>query len=125
MTLHQGTIIWAIVPDQNGHNAYGRPVVIITAESEVSKTTELVGVVASNTAALKSPRPNTYVELPWHPAGRVGTRLKKPTVAVCEWLVAVKSTAIAEMDIGGRVSATVLERIIQTVRSIADRRMPE
>src|SRR6186997_859891 len=124
MALHQGTIIWAIVPDQNGHNAYGRPVVIITPESEVATASTLVGVVASNTAALKIPRPKSYIELPWHPAGRVATRLRKPTVAVCEWLVTVKPDEVAENNVGGRVPATILEKIIETVRSVADPRTP-
>lgn len=116
MALHQGTLVWAVVADQNGHNAYGRPIVILTPEAEIANSPRLVGVVASHTAFLKNPLPKTYIELPWHPSGRVGTRLKKPTVAVCEWLAAVDPALISESDIGGRVPATVLERILSMVR---------
>jgi hypothetical protein len=55
----------------------------------------------------------------------VATRLRKPTVAVCEWLVTVKPDEVAENNVGGRVPATILEKIIETVRSVADPPTPE
>ncbi len=121
MTLHQGSIVWATVADANGHNAYGRPVVIITRESEIAGAPELVGVVASNTAANQSSRRETWIELPWHPAGRVSTRLRKPTVAVCEWLAVVNPAELRDEDLGGRVPASVLEQILDVVARIHSR----
>jgi hypothetical protein len=116
MALHQGTIVWAVVADKNGHNAYGRPVVILTPEDQISGARRLVGVVASHTASMTNPRPETYIELPWHPTGRVGTKLKKPTVAVCEWLTTFDPSLLTESDVGGRVPALVLEKVLNVVR---------
>ena len=79
--LCQGRILWTPVADHNGHNCYDRPVVILTPSKEIAAADELVGVVASNTAYREEPRPHTYVELPFHPSGRVCTGLKKGTVA--------------------------------------------
>ena len=114
--LCQGRIVWAVVPDKHGHNAYPRPVIILTPQNEISSATELFGVVASNTASRTAPRPSSYIEIPHHPLGMVRTKLKVPTVAVCEWLVSIERSQI--ISTGGIVPPHVLEAVILKVREL-------
>jgi hypothetical protein len=114
--LCTGRIVWTQVADPRGHNRYPRPVVILTPDSEIEATEELFGVVASNTAALMNPRPPHCIELPFHPTGRVATKLKKATVAVCTWIVSVKKDAIE--DFGGVVPPRLVQTILATRKAI-------
>lgn len=114
--LRRGRIVWTPVADERGHNRYPRPVVILTADEEIAAVDELFGVVASNTAAQMNPRPPHCVELPFHPSGRVVTKLKKPSVAVCTWIVSVKKSEIE--DYGGIVPPKIVQQILETRRSI-------
>lgn len=85
---------------------------ILTRSDEIATATDLVGVVASSTAAKQDPRPNYYIEIPYHPSGRVCTKLKQPTVAVCNWSVTVIKNEIDEANIGGHVPPTIMELIV-------------
>jgi hypothetical protein len=109
--LCQGRIVWTPVADRNGHNRYARPVVILTSDDEIARADELFGVVASNTAVMTNPRPACCIELPYHPLGNVATRLRKPTVAVCTWIVNVRKDDID--DVGGIVSPSSFSRFLK------------
>ena len=98
------------------HNRYPRPVIILTPDAEIETAQELFGVVASNTAALMNPRPPHCIELPFHPTGRVGTKLRKPTVAVCTWIVSIKKDEIE--DFGGVVPPRIIQGILETRRAL-------
>ncbi len=113
-SLCQGRIVWVPIADKNGHNKYHRPFIILTPNEEVAETEELFGVVASNTAANLNPRPPFCIDLPFHPSGKVGTRLRKPTVALCGWIAQVAKTDIEPQNIGGIVPPTIVESILKT-----------
>jgi len=60
------------------------------------------------------------VPLPHHPAGACKTKLRKPTVAICSWVIVVSKetlAAVPEKYFGGIVQPRYLETII----SIAQR----
>jgi hypothetical protein len=109
--LCQGRIVWTPVADRNRRNRYPRPVIILTPDEQIGQAKELFGVVASNTAAVINPRPPHCIDLPFHPSGRVGTKLRKPTVAVCNWVVAVDRAEIEDM--GGIVSPKLVSLILE------------
>lgn len=115
-SLCTGRIIWTPIADHDGRNRYPRSVVILTPDEEIGDADELFGVVASNTAALMNPRPPYCVELPFHPTGRVGTKLKKPTVAVCAWVVGVRKPEIE--DLGGIVPPRIVQQILEVRRGM-------
>jgi len=91
-------------------------VIILNRTEEITTAEKLTGVVVSHTASLCNPRPSYYVEIPYHPQGMVRTKLKKPCVAVCDWLVEFDKQ-VPESDICGIVPPRLLELIIETVRS--------
>jgi hypothetical protein len=101
------------VADPNGFNNYRRPVVILTRNDEIEDADTLYGVVASNTAATSQPPSDSLIQLPYQREGRVGTKLKKPTVAVCGWIVAIDKSEIAEEDIGGVVPSHLVQLILE------------
>jgi hypothetical protein len=111
--LFQGRIVWAPYADKNGYNNYPRPVVILTLTAEIPAQTELVGVIASSTSALITPRPHYWIELPHHPSRRVSTKFDRPTVAMCDWQVHVSVAEIKDEDIGGHVCLELLELVVQ------------
>jgi hypothetical protein len=115
--LSQGRILWAIVADQHGHSKH-RPVVILDRTVEISTAKPLTCVVASHSAALKQPRRDSWIELPWSESADTETKLRKPTVAVCEWLAAVDASRITENDVGGIVPQSIMLEIIQKVTRI-------
>lgn len=101
------------IADKNGHIRYHRPFVILTPNDEIDVSDDLFGVVASNTAANLKPRPPFCVELPYHPSGRVFTKLRKPTLAMCGWIASVKMGDIETQNIGGLVPPAIVERILK------------
>ena len=111
----QRRIIWTPVADKNGHNRYPRPVIILTPDAEMLSD-PVYGVVASHTAWHLNPRPDHYIELPYHRQRMVMTRLSKPTVVICDWIVPVTQSAIADLtpdNIGGVVPPAIFEAILQ------------
>jgi hypothetical protein len=102
------------VPDGNGHNDYDRPVIIMTPDEEIANGEELYGIVCSHSSALKNPLPHYYIALPYQPQGKVRTKLKKPTVAICTWAIPVKRESIKSC--GGTVPPGTLELIIDKAR---------
>ena len=121
--LCQGRIVWAEIADKRGHNRYHRPVIILTANEEIASSDILVGVVASNTAYFESPRPTSYIELPYQPQGKVGTKLRKPTVAMCEWIEEFEKAKVLPENIGGLVEPVLLELILDTSALARERKL--
>lgn len=110
--------MWVEVADPNGHNCYHRPVIILTPSNELAEEDTIVGVVASNTASSVSPRPHSYIAVPYQEDGRVRTKLREPTVAVCEWLVEIEKSQIASDNIGGIVPPSCLKQILDKVEEL-------
>ncbi len=86
--LEQGRIVWAEMLDPSGSNAKLRPGVIITP------TEDIVGddpfVVVAVTTTFDEPPADWQVKLPWNRDKRkVGTKLNKPAVAHCQWLLRI------------------------------------
>jgi hypothetical protein len=103
------------IADPGGNNFYHRPVIILTSDDEIACSETVVGVVASNTAANTNPRPDDYVAIPYHPAGNCGTKLKKPTVAVCHWIVKIEKCILAPDCMAGVVPPRILKEILEHV----------
>lgn len=111
--LVQGRIIWASLPDPEGKNRKDRPAVILTRTDELQSNEPFVVVAATTT--FREPLPPSSVKLPWHPRGAVRTRLRKPTVAVCNWLITIREQDI--LDFGGIVPADVMMKIVTQAAS--------
>ena len=84
--LRYGRIVYAWIEDRNGH-AKLRPALILTPTQEITTTGSLV--LAAITTTFPDPPPAFCIELPWHPAGRVGTALRRRSAAVLNWLATI------------------------------------
>ncbi len=116
--LIQGRIIWIAVPDKNGFNSYPRPVAVLTKTDEILSEDAIVGVVCSHTSAEVHPRKDTWIEIPHSPDGRTRTKLRKSTVALCEWIEEFKKSDAQAADMAGIVPPGILLRIINLVKQI-------
>jgi len=112
--LRQGQIVWAMIPDRHGNRAKRRPVIVLTPNEDIATHDEIACVVASHTSALQNPRPGHYVPIPYHPRGACRTKLRKETVAVCDWMTTIPNCANEE-DIAGCVSKMLLLDLIKKV----------
>lgn len=108
--------VW--LKDPNGRNLKEHPVVLVDMDDEIKANSVVNGVVASNTAAIKVPRLDTWIELPYHSGGRCHTGFDKPTVAVCEWHVTLEKATITEAMIEGRVQARYVLEIRDKLKAI-------
>lgn len=117
-TCHRGAIIQAVAPGKRGEGKV-RPLVVISdaARGEEDKDATLVAVAISSTT-LASPS-STLVDLPWHPEGMVSTRLRRTSVAVCDWVVELPPDSV--IAVRGRVPDETLRMIIEKVRAIQER----
>jgi mRNA-degrading endonuclease toxin of MazEF toxin-antitoxin module len=104
-----GGIVWVEVPDPQGRNPKRRPAVIITPTEEI-QADGVVRVVGISTKFEEAP-PEVQVELPWGPRGTSKTKLRKPSWAVCTWIVTVPVASIIECR--GMVPARQLLEIVQ------------
>ena len=112
--LVQGQIVQAEVCDPQGGNRKRRPLVIVTATSEISDQEPLVAVAV--TSRFREPLQDDEVLLPWHPAGNVRTKLRKPCVAKCSWLCQIAVTDVVEQR--GFVPREQLREIIARVNTL-------
>lgn len=109
--LEQGRIVWARVSSPKGGECKQRPLVILTATAEITPNVPFVAV--AGTTQVSKPLPPDRVHLPWHPTGNVRTRLRKPTVVVCDWLVELRVEDV--IATGGIVPPTELGVILSKV----------
>jgi mRNA-degrading endonuclease toxin of MazEF toxin-antitoxin module len=115
--MQSGDVIWVRMVDPNGVNEKVRPVVVLTSSEEISAGSPVVG--ASITTTLPNPLTDDYVELPWHPQGRVRTGLRRRCAVLCTWLVRIDPAQIEETR--GRVPGDKLREINTKISELAER----
>jgi mRNA-degrading endonuclease toxin of MazEF toxin-antitoxin module len=108
-SLCHGAIVWAEVPDPQGRNPKRRPAVIVTPTDEIEAEGD-VRVVGISTKFEEAP-PEVQVALPWDPRGAAKTQLRKPSWAVCTWVLTVPVASILECR--GMVPPGQLLEIVQ------------
>jgi len=112
--LAQGQIVQAEVCDPQGGNRKLRPLVIVTATSEITAQEPLVAVAV--TSRFREPLEDDEVLLPWYPAGNVRTKLRKPCVAKCSWLCQLAVTDVVGQR--GIVPREQMQEIIARVKTL-------
>jgi len=104
--LGPGRIFWAVFPGDRGDGKQ-RPMVILSRRTDINRTGQVFAVVC--TTKFHDPPGPTEVPLPSHSDGTASTRLRKPTVAVCDWTTPFAVADIAET--AGVVSSSILREI--------------
>lgn len=112
--LGRGRIILARILDPRGQNPKERPLVILTSEDEIQDAAPFVAAAITTTIPL--PVPENLVILPFHPAGTVGTGLRRASAAVCSWLQQLTTKDVIR-DIG-RVPDKHMLEILRKVQEL-------
>jgi hypothetical protein len=95
------------VTSPHGQGRKLRPAVVI----DMVDADSFLAVAGST--SFPEPLPNECVLLPWHPEGKVKTKLKRKTVAVCNWMVKL---GVAEVrEIGGFVPPEIMKAILEKI----------
>jgi hypothetical protein len=110
-TLEQGRIVWAELTSSDGAKTKCRPAVVVTSTSEIKPGQPFVVVAATTT--FTEPLPDDHVRLPWHPQGKVRTRLHHATVAVCSWMCILREDDI--LHYGGIVPPKAMAQILAII----------
>ncbi len=105
-SLGPGRIFWAIAPGKRG-GGKRRPMIVVNRGFDINRDRRVVAVVCSTDFA--EPLGPAEVLLPSDPDGRVRTRLRSPTVAVCDWKIAFDADAIIPDE--GMVTSALLREI--------------
>jgi hypothetical protein len=113
--VSQGSIILANVTDTSGQNPKVRPLVVLTANSELASTNAIVA--AAVTKGISNPPADDEVPLQWHPEGRCRTKLRMPCGVKCSWLCEVKLADIVEVR--GHCPPAQLEHILEAVGKLS------
>ena len=95
--------------DTQGRDSKKRPVVIVTATSEIPHASQLT--VVGITGEFSSPLEQDEVDLPWRADGKGLTKLTKECVAKCSWIRQIKKSDILEEK--GIVPLPLMEEIIK------------
>lgn len=106
--MQQGSIVWAQVRDDHGGNPKERPLVIVTPTDQIGHATPIVAVAV--TTSFREPIEPSMVALPWQVDGKVRTRLRRPCVAVCDWMVEIRESDV--LRVGGVCPDGVLRKIL-------------
>jgi hypothetical protein len=85
-----------------------RPVVVLTPTADVRDDEPII--VIAITTSYRDPPPADCVELPWHPAGRSLTKLRKRSAAVLSWVTEIDVDGVLEF--GGDVPVKVMMEIL-------------
>jgi len=112
-TIQQGSIPWANIRSPNGQ-VKKRPIVVLTATDEIVLDEPLVGVAVST--LVSEPLPDGHIEIPWQVNGHPATRLRRRSVAVCNWLIQVTRSELEPTE--AYVPSKTLLAIIQAVRRL-------
>jgi hypothetical protein len=100
--------VWATVRDRRGV-AKARPVLILTATADLRENEAFEAMAVTTT--FPHPPPDDHLQLPWHPQGRVSTKLRKRSAAVLSWIVEIDPADIIEF--GGDVPVKVMRQILE------------
>jgi mRNA-degrading endonuclease toxin of MazEF toxin-antitoxin module len=111
MVLKQGSIVQARVYDPQGQNPKVRPLVVITPTPEIGAAAQFVAVAISG--RFSTPLADDEVPLPYHPAGKANSGLRKPCVAKCSWLV-----TLAQADVVAEKGFLTAERLDAVLRAV-------
>lgn len=111
MIATPGDIAWFVSPGRRAsHKPWPRPHIVLgqTAGSYIC--------VACSTTVYN---PNDWcnVALPNDPVGSTETKLKRPSWAVCNWIVSIEVEKV--VDVEGHVPPDLLREIFQKVRQCA------
>jgi mRNA-degrading endonuclease toxin of MazEF toxin-antitoxin module len=98
-----------VLRDHNGI-AKRRPVIIITPTAEIADEPLIVMAI---TTTFSDPPPEDHILLPWHPAGRSLTKLRRRSAAVLSWIEEVRPTDLTELagDVPARLMTEILARL--------------
>jgi hypothetical protein len=106
--LRRGRLVWAVVRDRRGVPKQ-RPLIILTPTDAIDPREPLLSMAVTTTFA--DPPPPDGVPLPWHPQGRVVTKLRKRSPAVLSWVVELNAEDI--MVIHGDVPVKLMQEILR------------
>jgi mRNA-degrading endonuclease toxin of MazEF toxin-antitoxin module len=113
--LCRGRIVRVEVLDPQNRNPKCRPAVIITPTEKIRPDGEvvLVAITGSTNAAPAE----MQVALPWHAQGQAGTRLIRPSIAVCSWVFTSPVSRI--QSYGGMVPDRQMLQILDKLNALA------
>jgi hypothetical protein len=108
--LRRGRVVWATVSDARGHRKQ-RPLIILTPTDQIRDDEPLQAMAVSTT--FPEPPPKDHVQLPWHPSGRVMTKLRKRSAAVLSWIVELDIDDIVELhgDVPVKLMLEIFKRL--------------
>jgi mRNA-degrading endonuclease toxin of MazEF toxin-antitoxin module len=90
----QGRIILAEVADPDGRSVKTRPAVIVSRTDEIQAGGGIVCVAISS--SIPNKLPDDWILLPFHPAGKTRTGLKRRCAAKCNWLFEINEDRIVK-----------------------------
>ena len=112
--LRYGRIVYAWIADRNGYKKL-RPAIVLTDTSGTDEVVDIVVIAISTT--FPEPPPDNCVLLPWHPAGRSRTELRKRSAAVVDWLAILRDDDIVAL--GGLVPEKTMRRIQEKLAELS------
>ena len=110
--LCQGRIVWVWLANPQGKDPKQRPIVILTPDEQIETSEQLYGIVCSHSHAAITPRPDYYIPLSWNQTGTTKTKLRKETVALCNWPAAFNKFDVTPDNVGGVVSSEEFAAIV-------------
>ncbi len=119
--LCRGRIVRVEVLDPQNRNPKIRPAVIVTPTDEIRPDGDIVLVAI--TGSVNAAPAEMQVALPWHAQGQVGTRLTKPSVAVCSWVFTSPVSKIQKY--GGIVPDRQMLQILDKLNALPPLPPPE
>jgi mRNA-degrading endonuclease toxin of MazEF toxin-antitoxin module len=109
------------VLDPQNRNPKCRPAVIVTPTEEIDPDGDVVLVAISG--SVNAAPAEVQVALPWQTQGHTGTRLNRPSVAVCTWVFTSPVSSI--QSYGGIVPDRQLLQILDKLNALDPPSPPE
>lgn len=119
--LRRGRIVRVEVLDPQNRNPKCRPAIIVTSTEEIRPEGDVVLVAI--TGSVNAAPADMQVALPWHAQGQAGTRLTKPSVAVCSWVFTSPVSKIQRY--GGMVPDRLMLQILDRINALPPPPPPE